>query len=303
MAKPYIIHKAVELDKVKKKLRPNEQALVTGYLAQPKHDGVNMVAIKWSHHGSDHAPFDHIQFYSRTGEVVHSADHLKQALVAPFFPPGVYLGEYWHPFIDQPTVSGYFRDTKQQHPEPMFVVFDWLTLGEWNEGKSDVPYEDRMRRLPEPVHLIDQNRAPVFLIETQGYLADHGMSTAEAAATLSEGGAYDGLILRNPNSGWRKGDLGTNGEIIKVKPTITLDLRVLAVSQDYGEKTGRRVYTIFVRLPNGNDQEIGSGVPHKLEDVPHEGDIVEIEAMSYSKHGLLREPRYKGKRHDKTEAD
>lgn len=303
MSKGYIIHKAVELDKVKKKVRPDEQALVTGYLAQPKHDGCNMVAIKYSNHGSDHAPFDHIKFFSRTGEEVKSADHLKEALSAPFFLPGVYLGEYWHPHIDQPTVSGYFRDTKQQHPEPMLVVFDWLTLVEWDNGVSDVPYEDRLRRLPEPVHLIDQNRAPVFLIETQGFLADHDMSTEEAARTFSEGGAYDGLILRNPNSGWRKGDLGTNGEIIKVKPTITLDLRVVGIRKDVGEKTGRSVYVIVVALPDGKEQVVGSGVPFEYDEVPKEGSIVEIEAMSYSKYDLLREPRFKGIRHDKLEAD
>lgn len=48
---------------------------------------------------------------------------------------------------------------------------------------------------------------------------------------------------------------------------------------------------------------VGSGVPHKLEDVPKVGDIVEVEAMDLSGDGLLREPRFKGIRFDKLEPD
>ena len=48
---------------------------------------------------------------------------------------------------------------------------------------------------------------------------------------------------------------------------------------------------------------VGSGVPHKQEDVPPVGSIVEVVAMDYSSDGLLREPRFKGVRFDKTQPD
>lgn len=298
MSKPYIIHKAVELDKVKKKLRPTEGELRCNYIAQPKYDGCNMVAIKRAH------DIEGVELYSRTGEKVLSANHIREAIAkAPFIPFGVLLGEYWHPTIDQPTVSGKFRDTKQQHPEPYFVVFDYIDLNEWLLGESLFTYQERVSRLPQMFSTVEECAAPVFLGESQGLLIDQGMSPQEAAKYLADSGAYDGLILRKTSGQWRKGDLGTNGEIIKVKPTITLDLVVVDRGLGVGEKTGRDVWTLWVTLPNGKHQEIGSGVPHKEEDVPVIGDIIEVEAMEYSKNGLLREPRFKGIRYDKMEAD
>lgn len=298
MGKQYIVHKAVELDKVKKSLRPSEAQLRTEYICQPKYDGCNMVAVKSSHHSDD------VALWSRTGEKVVSADHIKLALgFASFAPVGVYFGEYWHPTIDQPTVSGKFRDTKQQHTEPYFVIFDYVTLEEWEAGVSSLGYHDRTARLPKALGWIEEGAAPMFLAESQGYLCDQEMSTTEAANLMKKAGAYDGIILRKTDGTWTKGSLGTTGEVIKIKPTLTLDLRVCSVGETVGEKTGREVFTVVVELPNGNIQEVGSGVPFEREALPQSGDIVEIEALEYSKHGLLREPRFKGIRHDKAEAD
>lgn len=299
MAKPYIVHKAVELDKVQKKLRPSDDVLRTEYLAQPKYDGCNCVVVK----GANAA--EHIKIYSRTGEEVLSAEHIKEALAnAPFAPIGVYLGEYWHPTIDQPTVSGMFRKKDgTQYTDPMLVVFDFISIGEWEQGFSPLTYLDRVGRLPVTLSKIEECKAPFFLAESQGFLVDQELSPMEAATLLCEGGAYDGLILRKPSGTWTKGDKGTKGEVIKIKPTLTLDLRVVQINQAVGEKTGRSVYTVVVDLGDGKVQEVGSGVPHDWRDVPFINHIVEIEAMSFSKYGLLREPRFKGIRYDKTEAD
>lgn len=298
MSKPYIVHKAVELDKVHKKLRPTEDQLRTEYLAQPKYDGCNMVAVKAAH------DIEAVSLFSRTGEPVLSADHIRLALAsAPFLPTGVYFGEYWHPTIDQPTVSGKFRDTKQQHDEPHFVVFDYVTEEEWNQGFSSMVYQDRTDRLPTLFQKVEECKAPVFPAESQGFLIDQDLSPEAAAKLFSESGPYDGLILRKVSGTWRKGDAGRGGEIIKVKPTLTLDLRVVKINMATGEKTGRDVWTVVVDLGNGKTQEVGSGVPHDSASLPVEGDLVEIEAMSWSKYGLLREPRYKGIRYDKLEAD
>lgn len=299
MSKPYIVHKAVELDKVQKKFCPTRTQLVTEYLAQPKYDGVNCVVLKYANSA------EHITILSRTGEECVSANHIKEALaLAPFAPIGVHLGEYWHPVIDQPTVSGMFRKKDgTQYTEPYFVVFDFISIGEWEQGFSPLGYEERVRRLPVTLSKITEFAAPFFLAESQGFLIDQELEPMEAAKLLCESGAYDGLILRKPSGTWTKGDKGTKGETIKIKPTITLDLRVLKINMTTGEKTGRDVWTVVVDLGDGKQQEVGSGVPHDLVALPCEGDIVEIEAMSFSKYGLLREPRYKSIRHDKLEAD
>lgn len=299
MSGGYIVHKAVELGKVQKKMRPTDDQLRTEYLGQPKYDGCNCVVIKAAN------SIEHITILSRTGEEVKSADHIKQALAAaPFAPIGVYFGEFWHPTIDQPTISGMFRKKDgTQYTEPFFVVFDFVSIGEWEQGFSPLVYQERVARLPVTLSKIKECTAPFFLAESQGFLIDQGLSPMEAAKLLCESGPYDGLILRKASGTWTKGDSGTKGEVIKIKPTITLDLKVTRINTAVGEKTGRTVYTIDVHLGDGSLQEVGSGVPHKESEVPKVGDIVEIEAMSFSKYGLLREPRYKGIRHDKTEAD
>lgn len=299
MSKPYIVHKAVELDKVQKKFFPTRTQLVTEYLAQPKYDGVNCVVLKYAN------SVEHITILSRTGEECVSANHIKEAIAnAPFAPIGVYLGEYWHPEIDQPTVSGMFRKKDgTQYTEPYFVVFDFISIGEWEQGHSPLGYEERVRRLPATLSKISEFAAPFFLAESQGFLIDQEMEPMEAAKLLCESGAYDGLILRKPSGTWTKGDRGTKGETIKIKPTITLDLSVLGVNESVGEKTGRAVYTVVVYLGDGKTQEVGSGVPHDATQLPAIGSIVEIEAMSFSKYGLLREPRYKVIRYDKVGAD
>ena len=294
----YVVHKAVEVRKVKKKLQPTENELRTEYLAQPKYDGCCCVVIKEAH------AKEGITILSRTGETVHSAEHIKESIAsAPFAPLGVYFGEYWHPEVDQSTVSGWFRDTKAQHPEAFFVVWDYVSLEEYERGESPLTYQERVQRLPSTLSRVEECKAPFFLAEGQGFLIDQELGSMEAARMLASSGNFDGIILRKPSGLWRKGDLGTSGEVIKVKPTLTLDLSVIKVNVGVGEKTSRKVYTIVVRLPDGKEQEVGAGVPHTFEEVPLPGHIVEIEAMCYSKYGLLREPRFKGIRYDKLEAD
>ena len=124
---------------------------------------------------------------------------------------------------------------------------------------------------------------------------------ALAAAKLKATGKYDGAILRDPNAGYKIG-LVKNGEIVKVKPVFSLDLRVTDVFTELGEKTGRNVYSIEV-IYKGVKSKVGSGIPHNRADVPNIGDIAEVECMDFTADGKLREPRFKGIRHDKESPD
>lgn len=297
MSRECIVHKAVELDKVQKKLRPTPDELTHNYICQLKYDGCNMVAMKAGQSA------EMVALLSRTGETVHSANELREHIGgAPFMPLGVYLGEYWHPEFDIGEISGRFRKQSEQFTGMHFVVCDYLTIAEWDQGYSDLTYVERVNRLPELFFQIDPKRSLVYPAHSEGNLIDEKLTPDEAAALVAASGNYDGIILRKPDGKWKVGR-GTGGEIIKFKPTLTLDLRVLNYITDTGEKTGRKVFTIVVQLPNGMTQEVGSGIPHQESRVPEKGDIVEIEAMGYSKHGQLREPRFKCIRHDKTTAD
>ncbi|KOR54414.1 ATP-dependent DNA ligase [Xanthomonas oryzae] len=284
----YIVHKCVEIENVKKSLRPTEEQLLRDYLLQDKYDGCAMVAIRDS---------DGVKLLSRTGEAVVSARHIEAALMQ--LPEGVYLGEYWQQDVPQNVLSGQFRKQDgAQYPGTNLVIFDYLTSEEWAAGCSDLGYTQRHSRIPRTLQ-------PSFahtLYVAAAMSASGYESLAEVVKSRTNPG-YDGVIFRHPDGKWRRGDNGTNGEIIKIKPVLSLDLRVVRHEMSFGGKTGRTVYKIVVALGNGKKQTVGSGVPHRWEDVPKIGDIVEVEAMSMSAHGLLREPRFKAIRFDKVESD
>ncbi len=300
MSRKYLVHKAVELNKVQKRKRPTETELMHNYLCQPKYDGCNMIAHKFG------ASPELVGLVSRTGEKVHSAEHIKEAIaLAPFMPNGTYLGEYWHPHKTQPEISGNFRDTKQQHGDMFFVVFDYLTTEEFDAGHSPLTYSERVARLPKLFFQVEELRSWVFPAESQGYLIDHEMSPTEAALLFQENGRYDGIILRKPDGTWTAGS-GTTGEIIKVKPRLTLDLRVVGFNMGLGKHEGK-IGTLLVEY-KGKVQGAGTGLKDSEREV-HEFDdlwkdsIVEIECLGVTEDGYLREPVLKGKRFDKTEPD
>ncbi|WBK39667.1 ATP-dependent DNA ligase [Xanthomonas phage L522] len=287
----YCIHKAVELEKVKKSLRPTEDQLLRDYIIQLKYDGCAMVAIR-------DTDTDKVTLMSRTGEPVMSAKHIESALMG--MDEGVYFGEYWQPGVPQNILSGQFRKQDgKQYPDVQFVIFDHVTLHEWHSGYSDAGFAERYDFLPAALGSVGLG-GPLRLAPA---LSAAGYSSIDDLVKVMVTTGYDGIILRKPDGRWYKGDSGTNGEIIKVKPALTLDLRVLGIETSVGEKTGRAVYRVVVGLGDGKSQIVGSGVPHEAANLPKVGDIVEIEAMSYSAHGLLREPRYKGIRYDKLQPD
>lgn len=276
MAK-YIIHKAIDLHKLATRNRPTEGQL-QDYDWQPKVDGCNMVAV---------VRMDRVELYSRTGEEVKSADHIRKELAQET--PGVYLGEYCVPNVDYAKTSGMFRHTKKQFPEANFYTFDYLTLDEWLTGGAR-PWSARwpMLRFSGAQHVIP------LLPTTRAHAVEWMQRHPELG--------YDGLIARNPEGRWMKGSSGWNGEIIKIKKALSLDLKVTAILTAIGEKTGREVYNLEVQMGD-KTVNVGSGVPHDKVDLPKVGDIVEIEALGYTSGGMLREPRFKAIRFDKLEVD
>ncbi|ABK00178.1 p31 [Xanthomonas phage Xop411] len=285
----YLIHRACELDKIKKAKRPTEQQLLGEYILNAKFDGCNMVAINGP---------EGVQLLSRTGESVVSAKHIEDALAS--LPHGIYLGEYWLHGVPQNEISGWFRRKDgSQYPDALFVIFDHVTLHEWQQGYSDIGFAERHDFLPAALGSVGLG-GPLRLAPA---LTCAGYSSIDEVVKVMVTDGYDGLIFRKPDGKWIKGSNGTDGEIVKIKPTLTLDLRVVGIETAVGEKTGRTVYKVIVSLGNGKTQTLGSGVPHNPEELPKPNDIVEIEAMSLSAHGLLREPRFKGIRYDKIDAD
>ena len=294
------IMKAVEFDSLPVKFRkiyPTLASLRTaGWWAQAKYDGCFGKAIVRADGDS--------RMESRTGEDYtascgHILDELREA-VADEFEDGiravVVLGEVWHPAMDFPTISGKFR--KAAPSNLCFVANDILPAG----MTTETPYFSRYAAL---ARLLGEGDFPLgFSTRLAETYHDFEWDDAKhLAQTFVSRGGYDGAILRDPKAGYTIGPV-KRGEIVKVKPVISLDLRVLDVVPGEGKHAGRigalRVGLGALTTDVGtglSDEERGRGADYWV------GKIVEIEAMGFSTEHKLREPRFKGERFDKTTAD
>jgi ATP-dependent DNA ligase len=295
----YIVHKAVEVKNLNKrsalalKLKEDPDYIARVFWKQLKYDGCNCVAI-W-----DGAK---LEFFSRTGEVVKSMDHLRPSF--EFLKPGMYLGEAWLPGLDFPTLSGIFRrqTVKPDCPLLKLVVFDYLTPSEGKLGQSHLPYRERFNRMFVPT----QAMAWVNVAQTvfPGEALGGGMesfSPEELALYLHGQGGFDGLILRDPEGTWAAGDDGRNGEIIKVKPRLRVSCRVTGYLEGRGKHLGR-VGTLLVEY-KGVEQGAGTGLTNAQRTYAYyhnnwKGKVVEIEALGETPDGRLREPVLLGVRSD-----
>jgi len=294
-----LILKAVEFDKTsaafRKKFAGPEALVDAGWLIQPKYDGVFGMAVM-------QADIKDCRMLTRTGEVVRSCDHIVSELWHRHRPDVhgdyVMLGELWTNGVPQPTISGWAR---KHTPAPNlgFVVNDVLPIG----LEDFRPYSARLAALRAIFGM------SWSLPWTPGVYA---VGTLTSLAHPGEG--YDGVILRDPGAVYRVG-LARNGEIVKVKPTLTLDLQVVGINSGEGKHAGTMGALIvsyrgvWTRVGTGfSDAERAEWYARwkcgKLFTRENgKMRIVEVEAMAVTDAGALREPRYKGERFDKDQAD
>lgn len=290
----YNIMKAVEHAKLPVKYRKQYPTLKhmqdAGFWLQKKYDGCMGIA---------HITRKGDYMLSRTGEdYTASCGHILADLRAAADKQGswddfVVIGEVWHHTWEFPNISGKFRKG-EACPELVFVANDIL-LPAMNTPMSYVARWADLVRLLKPFR-----EGPCYFARTFGSYVWDQPAEHYAAKWKAEGG-FDGAILRDPSKGYTVG-LVKGGEIVKVKPCLTLELRVSGIFSAVGEKTGRTVWTIEVQHGQQSSQ-VGSGLPHILPFGLEVGAIVEIEAMGWTPDGHLREPRFKGVRFDKLQPD
>ena len=119
-------------------------------------------------------------------------------------------------------------------------------------------------------------------------------------------GGSDGAIFRDPEGTWQADNNGASGEIIKVKPLISVSVEVTGYDEGKGKHAGR-IGTLR-GTHNGKEQGLGTGLKDAERVIANyhrdwHGQIVEVEALGYTEDGLLREPRFKGLRTDVLEPD
>lgn len=301
MGKKYLCHKPVAPDKVLKRCRRSEEEINKFYAVQPKYDGVHIIMRVEGLHP------DAVKVFTRTGEPVTSMAHVVEALVAfPGIRPGVYDGEGWQGNRRQAKING---DVMRNAPSPdlKFVIFDYLTLEEFDVGYSPLGYEKRVSRLPEPFFRIDAEKSPLFPAVCEGTLEELEMTAQEAAQQYVDLGGYDGVILRDPCGVWQLEGEGRGGEVLKIKPGMDpVVARVIGYEPGKGKHAGK-IGTLVVSV-NGKSQGAGTGLKDSERDIASfganwMGKLVELKALGWTEDGFLREPVLKGVRHDVLEPD
>ena len=255
------------------------------YIMMPKYDGCLAIVV------AD----DTGHVLTRTGESVTSIPHvLTQA--RKLLPGYVIFGEAYKfdtPFKD---ISGAFRRHAPQD-DLIVVAFDAVPVADWRAGKCDESYKDRLARLRRAWLSTPSDEIIVAPAANPG----DWQGFANFMVAL---GGYDGAILRRADASWHIG-ASKNGEAIKVKPVQSLDLRAWAVFPGKGKHAGRAGgITVAYR---GVETNVGTGFSdaerERLTTHGCKGQIAEIEFMELTADGKLREPRFKGWRHDKDRAD
>lgn len=284
-----IIQKATDWDKQSaafKKKHGNVDNL-RNHWWQPKYDGVHVIIDTTT-----------TRCFSRENKDYLSIDHIAEQLQRACGTGLVFQGEIWvrdTPFKD---ISGAAR---RQYPQPHLgvVLYDVHQAPDFYTGYEEpLSYSTRYRRLHDEIAKLSGN--PKIVAVVRGHLDGMTPPNLIAREYVLRGG-YDGIVLRDPDAPWEAG-LARDGQLIKVKPNESLDLRVTEVHMRYGEETGREVYTVDVTF-KGVTTTVGSGMPHKAHEVPKVGDIIEVECMCVNPNFTLREPRFKAIRYDKKTPD
>lgn len=247
-----------------------------------------------------------VHIFSRTGEEYLSLEHLKPELydISMALCTDVIIFEGYAKGVPQPTISGWCRDTKNQHYEVAAYIHDSLSPDEFWGSCEVRPYEERYQALDD-LEGWQHNYCHTYLVPQ--YYAYTWSDIDKAADKVWKVGG-EGLVVRDPTSGYYPGK--RNETMLKIKQGISYDLKVLSLQEGTGKYKGM-VGALVCQFRDGKTVTVGTGLTNDQRkrwwsDFFYDeivGKIVQIDAMTESTKGVLREPRFKGIRHDKTEGD
>ena len=298
----YIVHKAVELSALSKKLR--EDTTKRAWVISPKYDGCHVIFL------IDNNKF--IGAFSRTGEQVLSMDHIGQDLASLVqWGQIAVCGEAWMYGKEFNEISGMFRRQYAQ-PQLGFAPFDYISfvytedsflLGEGS--MRNWLYRERLGLLADLLadHTDGVIFQPSFWMVT--WTTAEVVSKADYYAKMLKARTdsfFDGAVVARADGLYRVG-AGKGGEFIKVKPLLSYSVKVGAVIADFGSKTGKNTCVLCFDL-DGHVQKVSTGLTQEQANQFTENPnlildkTIEVEAMGKTVNGYLREPRFKGIRDD-----
>lgn len=277
------------------KLKPGE--LKYPLLVSEKFDGVFAFALVMD---------GECLIFSRTGEEYTSLEHLKAPLMTLYkdLECEVIIFEAYAEGVPQPTISGWCRDTKKQHTEVEAYIHDAMTIEEFIAADTPKIY------MPETYYVrygflkLHFDGYPYLHLIPQFHVECETALMALAESVWARGG--EGVVARTEFGGYYPGK--RNAYMVKLKKGVSFDLKVTGVEEGTGKYSGCTGKLICQDL-TGKTIKVGSGLSDEQrkawwsnsEEII--GKIVQVDAMAVSTKGVLREPRFKGIRYDKKEAD
>ena len=264
----------------------DEKKVVYPCYITPKMDGVPAIISKDS-------------CKSRNGEDILSIKHIQKEL-EPFFeqfPSVTLLGElYIHgePFKD---TSGKARDTKQQHPDLEFHMFDV-----YDSDSPDLMYSDRIHWAEK--HVLDNPSGCVYYARCE-LVEDFREMEAMHNHFLKRG--FEGSMVRNSDGVYKPSK--KSWDCMKWKPYLFHDLRVVGFEEAHtihGVPKGI-VGAVLVEY-KGNTTKAGAGkLTHaERKEVWENKDkyidcLAEIKCLKDESYTAMREPTFQRWRFDKDE--
>ena len=267
-------------------------------LASTKVDGVYCVALMEEGKG--------VTIYSRTGKEYTSLEHLKQPLKNLMYATQTQaiIFEVADTGLKFDEISGMVRNTKVQATKLWAFVHDALTSEEFFLGVGRT-FKERFEVLGQ-YHSQILRESPQVLVLAEFIMSDLEEAKAKAASTIKDGG--EGIVLRDPDARYQPNK--RNSTMVKIKRGLSYDLEVLSLEEGKGKYKGM-VGKLVCKWKDGKVIKVGSGLTDEerrrwwsnffYDEIV--GKIVQIDAMSESSKGSLRQPIYKGIRFDKKEAD
>lgn len=252
------------------------------WIIQPKYDGVHVMIHT---DGEGYAR-------TRTGEAVLSVPHLIEEAIHAFGPGFVVFCEAYMHDQEHAVINGAVR-RKSPQPDLIGIVYDVVTQEGFDRGCDPTHYEERLTYINTTP--LGWPLEPVKCIEE----LPNDTTVMQFAEDMVASGTFDGIILRDLDATWKRG-AAKEGEVIKVKPILSLDLLV----------TGHKVECKPTKLGGyitvtykGVESNVGSGLTQGIlqaltQGVKAAGRIAEVECMGITPSGKLREPRFKSFRYD-----
>lgn len=236
---------------------------------------------------------DRVVIMSRTGEEYMSMEHIKPYLAKLFKVKGtqMVLFEAYIPQTIQSTISGAVRDTKDQHEELKAAIYGIV------DADMQITFSSG-----EGNRFIDESLPYFYIYHSWVKTKDDMM---DIYRQIIEAGGEGIVLCKDFVQPYQAGK--RNKLMQKLKNGLSYDLLVTGIVEGQGKYEGT-LGALKVRFKDGKTVTV-SGMTDLERKAwwrdPSQiiGRVVQIDAMTLTKTGTLREPRFKGVRHDKVEAD